>query len=144
MITIERTVDMKLIESVAFHPAVKKDFGSGQDKMVLHDLVYWLTPTIEGVLIGIIVFFPLYGVAWNPHIAILPEHRGNGTEVMRLGVAWMFANTECRKILAFPWKPIMMRVYDKCGFRIEGQCRKLIAVDGAPTDCLIFGKEKET
>ncbi len=143
MITLERATDRALIESVVLHPEVKHEFANEPEKCVMfHDNIYWLLARLDGALIGLTVFLPVYGVAYNPHIAILPGYRGNGSEVMRLGVKWMFENTDCTKILAFPFKPIMIRVYQKCGFDIEGFSRKLVSFHGALQDCIIVGVTK--
>jgi RimJ/RimL family protein N-acetyltransferase len=136
-----RTTDLELIKSVFFHPDIKDEVMDGDCELPIQEHVYWLAAYVSGALVGMIVFVPLYGLAWNPHIAILPEHRGCGTEVMRAGVAWMFSQTSCTKILAFPFKPIMHRVYDKCGFHMEGFSRGLVKAQGQIRDCVIVGIE---
>lgn len=109
---------------------------------LIHDSVYWLLAYQGENLTGCVVFFPIYSMAWNPHIAILPEYRGCGTDVMREGCAWMFANTACLKMLAFPFKPIMQRMYRKCGFKVEGYSKKLLYRNGNLLDCQIVGLNK--
>jgi RimJ/RimL family protein N-acetyltransferase len=141
-IKLERSTDLSIIKSVFLDPSIAHE---GDDKLFpfpIADCVYWLLAYKDHELIGCIMFLPIYGVAWNPHIGIFKDHRGCGTEVMRLGVAWMFANTPCRKILAFPFQPIMKRVYEKCGFRVEGQSLKLVDYYGTLIDCTIVGLEK--
>jgi RimJ/RimL family protein N-acetyltransferase len=145
MITMERTTDRALIESVVLHPQVRHEVANDPEVgIVFHEHIYWLLARLGGVLIGLVVFLPVYGEAYNSHIAILPEYQkgGNGTEVMRLGVQWIFENTPCTKILAFPFKPAMIRIYQKCGFDTEGFSRKLISFHGVLQDCLIVGMTK--
>lgn len=142
MISLSRTSDIALIESVFLHPAIKDEVLEGDLALPIHEKVYWLAAHSDHALVGMVVFVPLYGVASNPHIAILPAHRGTGTEVMRQGVRWMFENTDYRKILAFPFKPIMMRLYEKCGFATEGFARGLVMAKGQLRDCRIVGLER--
>jgi RimJ/RimL family protein N-acetyltransferase len=139
---IERTTDLALIKSVFLHPEIADKDMERLMPFPIADVVYWLVAYDGDSLVGCVSFFPLYGVAWNPHIGILPEHRGKGTEVMRECVRWMFENSQARKILAFPFRPIMQRVYEKCGFRVEGFSPKLIDFYGTLTDCQIVGIEK--
>lgn len=139
---IERTTDLALVRSVIFHPGVADEFGACEEIMVLHKSIYWLTVRVGGTVAGMLMFLPLYGMAWNPHIAILPEFRGRGTEAMRRSVAWMFENSPAEKILAFPFKQIMIRVYEKCGFVVEGRSTKLVRKDGELLDCVIVALNK--
>lgn len=139
---LERTTDLALIKSVFLHPGIADEDMERLMPFPLVDMVYWLLAYEGDTLLGCITFFPLYGCAWNPHIGIFPAQRGCGTEVMRSGVKWMFENTPARKILAFPFKPIMWRVYEKCGFRKEGWSPKLVDFNGELKDCLIVGIEK--
>lgn len=135
-----RTEDLSIIESIFLHPEIKPEVGDA--KFIIHDSVYWLLSYQDENIAGCIVFFPIYSLAWNPHIAILPKYRGCGSDVMREGCAWMFENTACLKLLAFPFKPIMQRVYQKAGFQIEGFSRGLLYRDGNLLDCQIVGLNK--
>ena len=142
-IRLERTTDRKLIESVALHPEIAHEVANdAKAGIVFGEHIYWLAAYTGTVLVGFVMFLPIYGIAYNPHIAILPEHRGCGTEVMRRGVAWMFAHTRALKILAFPFKPAMIRIYEKCGFHIEGLSNSLVWHKGEFKNCLIVAKEK--
>lgn len=142
MITLQRTEDLEVIKSVFEHPDILPEVSDGTLHFPMQDNIYWLLAYSGKLLAGCIVFLPIYSMAWNPHIAILPLHRGVGTEVMRQGCEWMFANTACKKVLAFPFKPIMQRVYQKVGFRVEGYSPKLLYRNGNLLDCQIVGLNK--
>lgn len=137
-----RTTSVSLIRSVFFHPAIKPEVMDDDMEIIVHEKIYWLLAYVDGALVGLVMFCPIYSLAWNPHIAIFPHHRGCGTEVMKQGVRWMFDNTPCNKLIAFPFKPIMKRVYEKCGFTIEGNSRGLLTIRGQQIDCQIVGIEK--
>ena len=111
-----RTADEALIRSVIDHPCVKDWLmQDGDTELVVpeHDSIYYLAAYRElGVepgdvyaqLLGALAFVPINGITWNPHIAVLPKFQGMGygTEMMKMGVKWMFDNTPCLKIVAFP------------------------------------------
>jgi RimJ/RimL family protein N-acetyltransferase len=153
---VERTYDAALLKSVALHPGVRdliSDRGE-EPAIVLHESIYWLLPRYEdggqfqdGSAIGFVAFMPVNSITWNPHIAILPEHRGRGvgTEAMSLAIGWMFAHTACKKIVAYP--PVtnlaMVRVFEKCGLRHEGVCRRSFLYHGQIYDRLAMGMEKD-
>jgi len=154
-IAIERTADPTVVRQVVEHPGVRPHIHEGETAVPIpvHESIYYLAAkvqrysegAVEDVLIGVMAFLPVNGAAWNPHIAILPAHRGTGTEAMRLGVAWMFENTPCEKIVAHPpvFNTAMVRVFEKCGFRREGYSPRSFRWHGELHDRFLMGIEKE-
>lgn len=150
---VERTNDLRSIQSVFNHPAIVRDvWDFGEPKPLRQaPTVYYLLATdehysdgaVEDVVIGAMMFVPMNSVTWNPHIAILPAHRGNGTEVMRLGMEWMFENTECKKLVAYPpsFNQRMIRVFEKCGWRHEGISLASFSWNGQIYDRVMLGAE---
>lgn len=152
---IERTLDVALVRSVIGHPEIKPlVLDTDEVPVPLHDSIYYLAPreerfadgAVEDVLLGIVAFMPINNVTWNPHIAILPEHRGRGTEVMRAALAWMFGNTPCEKVVAYPpaYNVAMIRVFEKCGFKLEGCSPRSFRWHGEMHARLLYGLEKES
>lgn len=150
---LERTFDAGLVRSVVGHPKIKPLLIEGDDVPVpLHDSIYYLAAredqyadgAVQDTVLGIVAFLPVNNVAWNPHIAILPEHRGRGTEAMAAAISWMFDNTPCEKIVAYPpsYNRPMIRVFEKCGLRMEGMSPKSFRWKGVMHDRLLMGKEK--
>lgn len=129
---IERTDDVGIVLGILNHPEIKdlvKD--DGEVSLHLHPQLYYLLAKMEigvepGVMedrvIGCLAFMPVNYITWNPHIAILPQYRGRGTEVMKLGMRWMVENTRCRKLIANvpEYNVAMLRVFEKCDFQREG------------------------
>lgn len=152
-IKIERTEDAHLIESLLHHPGIL-DFVSddGELTVPLHPLIYYFIPTIEvsqdgsfeNRPIGCMAFMPINFIAWNPHLAILPQYRGRGTEVMQLGIDWMFGNTRCQKIVANvpEYHVAMRRVFEKCGLQKEGYSPKSVMKRGVLHGRILMGANK--
>lgn len=151
---IERTTDTAFISSVINRPGIREDLTDGEELQIpMHESIYYLKPmleqhsdgAIEDVAVGILGFVQVNAVTWNPHIAILPEYRGHGTEAMKSGVEWMFKNTPCRKVVAYPpaFKARMIRVFEKCGFKVEGVSPKSFSWHGVLRDRVLMGIEKE-
>lgn len=150
---LERTFDAELVRSVIGHPQIKPLVLETDDVPVpMHESIYYFSAkdyrcadgAVDDVLLGVVGFIPVNNIAWNPHLAILPEHRGRGTEVMEKAIEWMFANTPCEKVVAFPpaYNAAMIRVFEKCGFRVEGCSPKSFRWNGELHARLLMGKEK--
>lgn len=155
-LTVERTKDAELIRSIIGMPEIRVLVmeGEGEIPVPAHDDIYYLAVkepifgdgAVEDRLVGIVAFMPVNSITWNPHIAILPmkQDRGVGTEAMRAAVDWMFSNTSCRKIVASPptFKGAMIRVFEKCGLRIEGMSPASFSWNGRVYDRLLMGIER--
>lgn len=153
--TVERTTDEELIRSILGLPEIRVLVmeGDGEIPVPAHEDIYYLSVkepifgdgAVEDRLVGIVAFMPVNAITWNPHIAILPmkQDRGVGTEALRAAVAWMFKNTPCRKVVASPpsFKGAMIRVFEKCGFRIEGMSPASFRWNGRVYDRLMMGIE---
>jgi|SRR5581483_1764690 len=151
---LERTFDVELVRSVIGHPEIKPHVLEGDDVPVpLHDSIYYLVAreerfadgAVEDDVVGMVGFLPVNSIAWNPHVAVLPRHRGRGTELMALAMQWMFANTQCRKLVAYPpvFNARMIRVFEKCGFEFEGRSPASFAWRGEIHDRMLMGANKE-
>jgi RimJ/RimL family protein N-acetyltransferase len=153
-VRIERTVDVHYVRTVIGHPAIKPEVLEGDDEPLvpLHESIYYLVPSverhadgaIEDVRVGVVAFIPVNSIAWNPHIAILPEHRGCGTEALQAAMSWMFENTPCEKVVAYPpaFNARMIHVFEKCGFCLEGRSPRSFKWRGEYHDRILMGKEK--
>lgn len=152
---VHRTYDVELLTRIATHPdIIGRISDPGRPPIIgMHPDIYWLVPKYDdggqfedGEAIGFVAFIPATSIAWNPHIAVHPLHRGIGTELMRCGIKWMFEHTPCRKIVAFPpvYHGQMIRVFEKCGLRHEGISAKSFESDGTIYDRLVMGLEKES
>lgn len=140
---------------VVAHPGVRADLWDCEKPVApMHATIYHLLAkeerftdgAVEDAVVGLVSFAPMNGATWNPHIVVLPEHRGRGAELMALGLRWMFENTPARKLVAFPpvFKPAMVRVFEKCGFAREGFSPKSFPWRGEMHDRVLMGIEKES
>lgn len=151
---IERTYDARYVRSVIGHPGIRPDVWELEEDppVPMHESIYYLVPSIErfqdgaveDVPVGIVAFMPVNSISWNPHIAIFPESRGCGTEVLLHALAWMFKNTPCEKVVAYPpaFNTRMIRVFEKCGFFLEGRSPRSFKWRGEYHDRILMGKEK--
>jgi RimJ/RimL family protein N-acetyltransferase len=131
-VRLDRAKDAGIVSSILTHPMVKPEIWDldGDPVVPMHDSIYHLIArderhadgAVNDVILGVVAFLPVNGITWNPHIAILPSYRGVGTQVMKLGMKWMAENTNCKKLVAYPpaFNARMIRVFEKCGFRLEG------------------------
>lgn len=132
-VSLEPTTQTSMLNNILSQPGIRESIGDdspGEIQLPLRqDFYYFLAKIDIGIdgmmedrIIGCLAFMPVNFITWNPHLAILPKHRGRGTQVMELGCQWMFANTRCKKIVAFPpeYNKAMIRVFEKCGFLREG------------------------
>ena len=112
---VERTTDANVIRKVILNTS---ELGADSDTPIpLHESIYHVIAKDEDVM-GIASFFPIDGKAWSPHMAVLPKHRGIGTELLERAMAWMAVNTQCKSLrVAVPAMNLkMIHVFDKCGF----------------------------
>lgn len=152
---LERTQDAGLVRSILAHPEVKPLVweGDGDPVVPLHDSIYHLVAreevyadgATEDQLVGVVAFLPVNSISWNPHMAILPAHRGRGTQALELALRWMSENTPCRKVVAYPpqFNAAMIRVFEKCGFSQEGLSPNSFRWRGALYGRVLMGKELE-
>lgn len=141
---LERVFDVSVIEAVIGHPEIKPLVYEGDVSLPSHENIYYLLATDADKTLGVVCFIPVNSIAWNPHIAVLPEHRGCGTELMAKACWWMFDNTPCLKVVAYPpaYNAAMIRVFEKCGFTKEGFSPQSFMFKGVIHDRLLFGLGK--
>lgn len=151
-LSIERTTDAELIRSIIGLPEVRSLIMESDEVPVpQHEDIYYLAVkesifadgSVEDRLVGIVAFMPVNSITWNPHIAILPmrQNSGIGTQAMQEAMSWMFENTSCLKLVAHPpvFKASMIRVFEKCGFAIEGMSPDSFPWHGKLYDRLLMG-----
>lgn len=150
---IERTTDRAAVLRIVGHPSVKPLIWEGDDDPIvpIHESIYYLIGhderfsdgAVEDVAVGVVAFLPVNSICWNPHVAVLPEHRGRGTELVSEALRWMRSHTPCRKIFAAPpaYNAQMIRVFEKCGFHREGMSPKSFQFRGEIFDRVLMGKE---
>jgi len=121
----------------------------------LHETIYHLLAknatyvdgAVDEVTVGIVSFIPINSVTWNPHIVVVPEYQGSGvgTAILLDAIEWMFSNTPCRKIVAYPpvFKGKMIRVFEKCGFKVEGYSPASFLWRGVLHDRVLMGLERK-
>ena len=154
---VERTENLAAIERIALEPSVwemTSDDANRRDIVIDPRLYYLLVKVDEplhdaaGIVeipAGLVAFYPENCITCVPHMGILPEYRGIGTEALKLGIDWMFANTPCRKLVARPpvFNKAIIRVFEKCGFSIEGRSPRSFLRHGVLHDRLCFGLERD-
>lgn len=143
---LERTTDAGLIRSVVMSPNVLPHVWDRPEAppVPMSEQIYHLAARCQGELIGIVSFIPVNSITWNPHINMLVQGRGLGTDVMCAGSAWMFEHTACQKIVAFPpeFKTAMIRVFEKCGYVREGFSPASFQFNGAVCGRVLMGRSK--
>lgn len=114
---IERTHDVETIRKIICDPRVLAEFGVDDTPIPVHDSIYHMIASDEE-LMGITSFFPVDGVSWSPHMAVLPEHRGIGVQLLKKASEWMFVNTGCKSLqVGIPaLNTRMINFLDRCGF----------------------------
>lgn len=142
-LTLERTQDASVIRSVLHHPDVltKVWDGAGDPPIPIHDSIYHLVAKVDGEVAGLITFMPVNSITWNPHVNIIAQGRGLGTELVKRGLEYMFSRTPCRKVVAFPPAPniAMIRVFEKCGFQREGYSPNSFEFKGETFNRVLLG-----
>ena len=103
----KRTHDFELVRQVFTHPAIYRYMGDDYAptpeafEVHTHPCIWYVEARDADGLLGIVSFVPQSRVCWEMHLALLPEARGKRSrELGRLIYRWVFANTECRRIVA--------------------------------------------
>jgi len=105
-----------------------------------------LKPVINGKSVGMFVFVPFNAITYEVHAGTLPRFRGQRTlEGGQEAVAWMFAHTPCRKVVALI--PVVnqpaLNLARKLGFVREGRLSQSFLLNGKQVDQMIMGINKE-
>lgn len=154
VITLERTEDVELVRSIVGHPKIRAVLFEVAEPLVvpLHPSIHYLIAreermadgAVEDKLVGLAAFHQVNSITWTPHLAILPEHRGKGSDVLRMATEWMFERTACRKLFAAPpaYNTAMIRCFEKSDFNLEGRSPRSFQWQGQLYDRVLMGKEK--
>lgn len=141
-VSITRTEDRGAILSVL--EAVREEIWdrAGDIPVPIHPSIYHFLVMVDGNIAGNVCFIPINPITWNPHINVLPNFRGVGTKAMNMACEWMRANTECKKLVAYPpaYNTAMIRVFEKCGFSREGYSPNSFLFKGQIYGRILMGK----
>jgi hypothetical protein len=149
---IVRCFDSAVIKSIFTHPKIWPHISDDACDIktfepVLHDSVYYLVPTINGVSCGVFMYVPQNAIMYEVHSCILPEHRGAySVNFAKESLYWMVSNTGCKKVITHvPEKNRLALAFAKrAGMTIEGVNRKSYQKAGEIFDQFILGiTEKE-
>jgi RimJ/RimL family protein N-acetyltransferase len=106
-VTFARTRDFELVRAVLTHPsqyrmASEDGTPTPQDwRPNEHELIWYVEARLCKDVIGIFTFIPQNAVCYEIHAAVLPSAWGEQSSAALRGViAWMFANSEARRIVA--------------------------------------------
>lgn len=108
MIRFERTRDYALVASILTHPEIypylisdgapsRDEFTPGRGEHL------WYVLAFDGDdFLGLFFCVPLNAVTWELHTCLLPgSARRHAIAVYREGLAWLWANSPCRKAVGF-------------------------------------------
>jgi RimJ/RimL family protein N-acetyltransferase len=92
---------------------------------------------------GLLVFTQMNAVTYEIHFYLLPEHRGKFfRKFVREGIAWMFDNTPCRKVVGMTIQNFDAICGD-AGMVREGCFARAFLKDGRLYDMNLYGVCKE-
>lgn len=127
-VNIERTYDISLISSVAFHPDIVKDLL--EDNQIVDDCKFdtdkdcYLSVTIKSDLIGVYVLKPLSKTVLELHPMVIPKFRSKASKGIKCVFKWLLKNCDesVQKVTAqFPLKSKNIERFAlHNGFRVEG------------------------
>lgn len=95
---------------------------------------------------SLFMLFPRTVTMWEVHVMVMPEGRGRqAIEDGRNGLAWLFENTPCEKVIAYipEFNPQALLLAKRVGFVVEGTITKSFRKDGVLHDMKIVGITKE-
>lgn len=146
---IKRTFDSKVIDSVLKHdeirPYITDDGTDGFFDYPINSNIYYLAFYDNDNIAGLFMLYPQNSSTLEVHINTLPDYRGaKGLEAARLGVEWVFKNTNFHKINGnVPvYNERALEFSKKTGFEIEGINKNSIMKDGKLYDQIYFGIER--
>ena len=149
---IEDVMDNRLLmnDGIPYPPVLEehrdflKNIRSDQDGYI------FAVETLEDLrMIGTIA---VYGINWHhryAHVGISldPEvhNQGYGTDAMKVLLRFIFEEMNLHKVklTVFEFNSRAIRVYEKCGFRLEGRLREEIFRYGQYHDVLVMGLLRE-
>jgi hypothetical protein len=149
VIEFERTTDAALIRGVITHPAVFpfmfSDGGPTAEEYEppVIDGLWYVAARIDGALAGVFIFVPQTAVWYDAHVCVLPHARPKATELYKGVLAWVRANTPCRKVTGnIPvYNPASLLVATGAGAKVIGVNKASIMKNGRLRDQVIVGVE---
>ena len=107
MITVERTFDYGLVNSIMTHPAIYpfiSDDGSPsreQFRAPESDCIWYVLAKNDGQIIGLWMAIPLNAVTYEIHTNVLPDHRGKeALDAAKIALEWAWENIpNCQRIV---------------------------------------------
>ena len=150
MITIERTTDIEYIKGCVTHPKIwehSSDDGSGKAEDYCPSIaegVYWLMPCEDGQRLGVFLLYPHNFICYEVHTCLIPEAWGRSVECTLTGIAWMFSNTPCRRIITnVPESNVLaLRLAERSGLVKFGVNPASHLKNGALHDQILLGISK--
>lgn len=147
----ERSRDFALIRRIVTEPrsyrAASDDRTPSPEDFVLNEseAVWYVIARDAGELLGLFAFTPQNAVCWEIHCCLLPAAWGRSAEALRGAIAWVFANTECRRIVGST--PAYLRLAVKmaaaAGMEPYGINRRSFLRGGMLHDQILSGIGKE-
>ncbi len=147
---IERTFDAGVVHSIIGNKELYKRSGGSVPLDVFNPEnqkdIYYLTASIEGVVMGLIVFHIFnHPICYQGHINYFPKYWGMQLEEhTKEAIQWMFDNTECRKIMALvpDHFPEVLVHAKRAGMKKEGYLINSIISNGKIDSQTLLGVEK--
>jgi RimJ/RimL family protein N-acetyltransferase len=147
MISIAQTFDYDFVCAVTKHKKIwpwVSDDNTDFESYYPSDIAAYLLIEEDGERVGYFAIRCVNSVCYEGHIAILPEAWGRSIHYMQEGIAWIFSNTECKKLIVMiPEKnKAVLSLAIKSGLEQEGVIRKSFLQSGVLHDQLLLGISK--
>jgi len=157
VIHFERSFDYSLIRDIITHPKLwphlsddltppASQFRPVESPLIWYVLPYYHRSSEEAPdLLGMWMFVPQTSICWEVHTALLPVAWGPlGQMAARLLPGWMWANSQCRRIVTNVPSPnrLALRFAIKAGMKIYGCNRQSYLKNGVLCDQLCLGLSK--
>jgi RimJ/RimL family protein N-acetyltransferase len=130
--------------------AFQKDFEANLEKKPFDDYLFSIRTLEDNCMIG---FIWLGEIEWNHGngwVGIgLGERefwgKGYGTDAMRVILRYAFTELNLHRVSldVFEYNPRAIKSYEKAGFTVEGQMRRMLRRDGRRWDMIFMGILKE-
>lgn len=147
MIRAATEADLPLVRQIITAPSIwpyVSDDGSPrpEEYQPAPGFTYLLVNEGEGVFL----YHPHNFICWEVHTCLLPVCRGErATEAARASLAWVFANTNARKVITHVPRPnrLAYRFARRVGLTDEGTNRASFLKDGVVHDQHVLGITRE-
>ena len=145
---IERTFDTALVQGILSTPTLLRRSGVKSEKVFDPELqtnIFFLVATEGDDVMGLVVFHAQNEGCYQGHVNYLPDHWGESLErYTKEAIAWMFENTDCRKIFAFipSMYPEIKKHALLAGMTVEGNMIDSYFIDGMTYSQTLMGIAK--